>query len=51
MDATLAIIGTTWPILGGLAAVVYALIKLHVDMENIKEKIKVLFQLHNERTK
>tara|TARA_R110000765_G_scaffold351917_1_gene441906 strand:+ start:896 stop:1015 length:120 start_codon:yes stop_codon:yes gene_type:complete len=35
--------------LAGLAAIVYALIKLHVDMENIKEKIRVLFELHNKR--
>ena len=51
MDDALSVLGTAWPILMGLAAITYALIKLHVDMENIKEKERVLFELWNSKEK
>jgi len=49
MDDFLSIISATWPIFAALGGIVYALIKLHVDQENIKEKIKVLFELWNSK--
>ncbi len=48
-------IGTLWPIVVGIAIVVYQLIKISVDLESLKqnhgEKIKTLFELWNSRDK
>tara|TARA_R110002020_G_C16156619_1_gene763062 strand:- start:494 stop:667 length:174 start_codon:yes stop_codon:yes gene_type:complete len=48
-------IGTLWPIVVGIAVVVYQLIKISVDLESLKqnhgEKIKTLFDLWNSRDK
>jgi hypothetical protein len=56
MDGTiLDWISTLWPIVVGIAVVVYQLIKISVDLESLKqnhgEKIKTLFELWNSRDK
>ena len=48
MDA-LDAIGTIWPIAFGFVTLVIVLAKMHGDIETIKEKIKVLFELWNKK--
>ena len=43
------VIGATWPILLGFVTLVIVLAKMHADIETIKEKIKVLFDLINRK--
>ena len=51
MDNFLDVLAATWPIFVFFAGIVYALIKLHVDTENLKQKVTVLFDLWNQRDK
>jgi hypothetical protein len=48
MDALQAI-GTIWPIAVAFVTLVIVLAKMHSDIEQIKEKVKVLFELWNNR--
>jgi len=48
MDA-LEAIGTIWPIAVGFVTLVIVLAKMHSDIEQIKEKVKVLFELWNKK--
>ena len=50
MDA-LDAIGTIWPIAFGFVTLVIVLAKMHSDIEQIKEKIRTLFELWNDRKK
>tara|TARA_B100000497_G_C7469714_1_gene289469 strand:- start:29 stop:178 length:150 start_codon:yes stop_codon:yes gene_type:complete len=45
MDA----IGVVWPIAVAFVTLVVVLAKMHADIEQIKEKIKVLFELWNKK--
>ena len=45
MDA----IGVTWPIAVAFVMLVIVLAKMHADVETIKEKIRVLFELWNDK--
>jgi hypothetical protein len=47
MDA----IGVIWPIAVGFVMLVVVLAKMHADIEQIKEKIRTLFELWNNRNK
>lgn len=42
-----AIVGAAWPIMLGFVTLVIILAKMHADIETIKEKLKVLFELIN----
>ena len=48
MDIVTVIVAT-WPILLGFVTLVIVLAKMHADIETIKEKIKVLFDLINRK--
>jgi hypothetical protein len=48
---TLDAIGTIWPIAFGFVTLVIVLAKMHSDIEQIKEKVRVLFDLFNNRNK
>jgi hypothetical protein len=50
MDAINAI-GTIWPIAVAFVTLVIVLAKMHADLEQIKEKIRTLFDLWNKRDK
>jgi len=45
----LDVINTLWPIAVGFTALVFWLAKSHSDIEQLKEKVRVLFELFNER--
>ena len=47
----LDIINTAWPILLGFITLVIVLAKMHTAIEVLQEKVKVLFELHNEKEK
>lgn len=44
-------INVLWPVAVGFVTLVVVLAKMHGDIETIKEKIKVLFELWNNRDK
>jgi len=44
-------INVLWPVAVGFVTLVVVLAKMHGDIETIKEKIKVLFDLWNNRDK
>jgi hypothetical protein len=49
MQDFLALINTLWPIAVGFTALVFWLAKSHSDIEQLKEKVRVLFELFNEK--
>ena len=42
-------VNSTWPMFMGFITLVIVLAKMHGDIETIKEKIKVLFELWNSK--
>lgn len=44
-------INVLWPVAVGFVTLVVVLAKMHGDIETIKEKVKVLFDLWNNRDK
>ncbi len=48
---TVNAIGTIWPIAVAFVTLVIVLAKMHADLEQIKEKIRTLFDLWNRRDK
>ncbi len=48
---TLDIINTAIPAIAILGGMIFALIRLHVDVEHIKKQITTLFELWNSRDK
>jgi len=42
-------VNATWPIMMGFVTLVIVLAKMHGDIETIKEKIRVLFDLWNNK--
>lgn len=44
-------IGVIWPIALGFVTLVIVLAKMHGDIETLKEKVQVLFELWNNRGK
>jgi hypothetical protein len=51
MEDLLAIINTLWPIAVGFTALIFWLAKSHSDIEQLKEKVRVLFELFNGKIK
>jgi len=49
MEDLLAVINTLWPIAVGFTALVFWLAKSHSDIEQLKDKVRVLFELFNEK--
>lgn len=45
----LEVLNTAWPIMVGFVTLVVVLAKMHGDIETMKEKIKVLFDLWNSK--
>ena len=43
--------GAIWPLALGFVTLVIILAKMHADIEQIKEKIRTLFDLWNDRNK
>ena len=46
---TMKFINSTWPIFMGFITLVIVLAKMHGDIETIKEKVRVLFELWNKK--
>ena len=42
-------INTAWPIFVGIIGLVIVLAKMHQDIEVLKEKVKTLFELYNNK--
>jgi hypothetical protein len=51
MEDFLALINTLWPIAVGFTALVFWLAKSHSDIEQLKEKVRTLFELFNGKFK
>ena len=47
--AFVEIVGTLWPILVGLITLIFVLSRLWTDVESLKEKVRDLFRLHNDK--
>jgi len=47
--SALEVVNTGWPIAVAFVTLVIVLAKMHADIEQIKEKVKVLFELWNNR--
>ena len=43
------LVNSTWPMFMGFITLVIVLAKMHGDIETIKEKVKVLFELWNKK--
>ena len=44
---TMEFVNSTWPMFMGFITLVIVLAKMHGDIETIKEKVRVLFELWN----
>tara|TARA_R100001591_G_scaffold60680_1_gene70359 strand:+ start:324 stop:482 length:159 start_codon:yes stop_codon:yes gene_type:complete len=51
MGEITTLINTLWPIVLGFITLVIVLAKMHTSIEVLQEKVKVLFELHNEKEK
>jgi hypothetical protein len=47
----LEILVSLWPVFAGFISLVIVLAKMHSDLETIKEKVRVLFDLWNSKDK
>jgi hypothetical protein len=43
------ILGTLWPVFIGLVTLIFVLSRLWTDVETLKEKVRTLFQLFNDK--
>ena len=44
---TMEFVNSTWPMFMGFITIVIVLAKMHGDIETIKEKVRVVFELWN----
>ena len=51
MGEITTLINTLWPMFLGFITLVIVLAKMHTAIEVLQEKVKVLFELHNEKEK
>jgi hypothetical protein len=51
MDDTWSVIVSGWPIAFGFVTLVIVLAKMHGEIDTLKEKVKVLFELWNNKSK
>jgi hypothetical protein len=49
MMTAMEFVNATWPMFMGFITLVIVLAKMHGDIETIKEKVKVLFELWNKK--
>jgi hypothetical protein len=49
MNELLNILISLWPVFVGFIGLIVVLSKMHYNIENLTEKVKVLFDFHNER--
>jgi hypothetical protein len=47
----LEILISLWPVFAGFISLVIILAKMHADLETVKEKVRVLFDLWNSKDK
>ena len=45
----ISLVNAVWPILLGFITLVIVLAKMHTSIEVLQEKVKVLFDLHNQK--
>jgi hypothetical protein len=50
-ELRLELLLSLWPVAAAFVSVIIVLAKMHADVETIKEKIRVLFDLWNDRNK
>ena len=51
MEDTWSVLISGWPIAFGVISLIIVLAKLHGELETLKEKVKVLFELWNSKDK
>ena len=51
MNEVLQIISSLWPIGIGVITLIIVLARMHYNLEALTEKVKVLFDFHNKRSK
>jgi translation elongation factor EF-1beta len=51
MEDTWSVLVSGWPIAFGIITLIIVLAKMHGELETLKEKVKVLFDLWNSRGK
>ena len=51
MNEVLQIISSLWPIGIGVITLIVVLARMHYNLEALTEKVKVLFDFHNQRKK
>jgi hypothetical protein len=51
MNEILQIISAITPVLIGIITLIIVLARMHYNLENLTEKVKVLFDFHNKRKK
>ena len=49
--AWLEVISALWPVAVGFAALIFWLAKSYADIEVLKDKVRVLYELHNAQEK
>ncbi len=47
--AWLEVISALWPVAVGFAALIFWLAKSYADIEVLKDKVRVLYELHNSK--
>ena len=47
----LTVVSSVWPIAVGFTALIFWLAKSYADIEVLKDKVRVLFELHNTKDK
>jgi|TARA_R100001163_G_scaffold31395_1_gene24570 ABC-type lipoprotein release transport system permease subunit len=51
MEDTWSVLISGWPIAFGVISLIIVLAKMHGELETLKEKVKVLFELWNSKDK
>lgn len=49
METVIPVVNTIWPILVAFVGLVIVLAKMHASIHTLQEKVKVLFDLHNQK--
>ena len=51
MEMLIGLVGALWPIIVGIIGLVVVLAQAHYRVQNLEEKVKILFDFHNARKK
>lgn len=49
METVIPVVNTVWPIMIAFVGLVIVLAKMHASIQTLQEKVKVLFDLHNQK--